>query len=243
MHDAVGRVLHHGQHPQHRDSVRQETVECGVDDGSDGTVRAAHDRLHVADRAEKVTEVDGGRAAEADDQILREVGHPDHLVRTDLAGRHDQIPSVEEELVDLDGNSIRQPPARELRDLVGADLPEPHQSFPPPVPEDVVERNPVAEEQIRIALRHRHVRAQRGQHRDLAAGGGQAFEQPSRDLPGARVQPGDVGRDEEHAPRARGDDLGRRDPVDELAQLVDRDGPVGAADGEERNRHQPGSEK
>ena len=35
LHDAVGRVLHHGQHPQHRDAGRQEAVERGVDDVAD----------------------------------------------------------------------------------------------------------------------------------------------------------------------------------------------------------------
>ena len=87
---------------------------------------------------------------------------------------HDQVPAVQEELVHLDRDRIRDPAAGERRDLVAADLSEPYEPFPPPMPEDPVERDAVAEEQVGLVRCHRRVRAERGQHGDLAAGGGQA---------------------------------------------------------------------
>ena len=160
--DALGRVLRHRQDPEHRDPGRQEPVERSVDHVADRTVRVAHDRLHVADGAEKVAAVDREGAAEPDDEVLGEVGHPDHLVRDDLADRHDQVPWVEQELIDLDRDRSRHPPGRHRRDLLGADLAEPHESFAPPVLENASEGDPVSEEQVRLVRRHRRMGAERG---------------------------------------------------------------------------------
>ena len=187
----------------------------------------AHDRLHVADRAEKVAAVDREPAAEADDEVLREVRHPDHLMGHDLADRHDEIPAVEQQLVHLDRNRLRHPARREGGDLLATDLTDPHQPFPPAMLEDPVEGNAVSEEQLRFAWRHRGVRAERGQHGNLATGGGQPFEQQARDLSGARVQPREVGRNEQHPPRTRGEYLGRRELLDDPSQLVARDARSG----------------
>ncbi len=115
------------------------------------------------------------------------------------------------------------------------------------MPVDARERDTVAEEQARLARCHRGVRAERGQHGDLAAGGRQAFVQEARDLSGARVQPSVVGRNEQDPPRTSGDHFARRDLVDEPTQLVERDGMCGVAHAAERFGHQlaheVGSEK
>ena len=133
------------------------------------------------------------------------------------------------------GSVNRPPESAEIS--VAADLSEPHQSLPPSMPEDPVERDPAAEQQLGLVRRHRRVRAQRGQNGDVAPGGGQVLVQESRDLSRPRVQPRVVGRDEQHPLRACGDDLGRRELVDDLPQLVDRDRLVGAAGTAERFRH------
>ena len=203
MHDAVERVLRHRQHPEHRDPAGKEAVERRVDHVAYRAVRAAHDRLHVADRAEKVAAVDRETAAEADHEVLREVRHPDHLMGHDLTDRHHEIPAVKQQLVHLDRDRLRHQSRREGGDLVGADLADPHQAFPPAVLQDPVEGNAISEEQLRFARRHRSVRAESGQHRNIAARGGQPFEQQAGDLPGPRVQPGEVGRNEQHPPRGQ----------------------------------------
>ncbi len=236
MHDAFGRVLRHRQDPEHRDPGRQEPVECGVDHVADRTVRVAHDRLHVADGAEKVTAVDREGPAEPDDEVLGEVGHPDHLVRDDLTDRHDQVPGGEEELIDLDRDRGRHPPGRHRRDLVGADLAEPHESFAPPVLANASERDPVPEEQVRLVGCQRRMGAERGEDGDLAAGGAEPFEQQAGDLAGPRMQPGQVGRNEQHSPCAGGEHVSCRDLVHDQAQLVARDRRCGAADAPERCR-------
>ena len=168
--------------------------------------------------------MDGGRAAEPDDEVLGEVGHAGHLVGDDLADRDHGIPAGEEVLVDLDRNRVSHAAAGHRRDLVAAYLAESHQSFPPPVLDDGSERDPIAEQQDGLGGCHRRMRAERRENADLAAGGGQPLVQHPGDLSRPRVQPGVVGRNQEHAFRAGRDQLGGRDLVDDLAELVERDG-------------------
>ncbi len=125
----------------------KESVECGVDQIANRSVRASHEAFHPAERAEEVTAIDSRRPAKTDDEVLGEVGHADHLMGNDLADRYHHVPSRQQDVVDLDGDGIRHPAAGQSGHLGRADLPEPGDAVPPPMAEDAVEGDPLVEEQ------------------------------------------------------------------------------------------------
>src|SRR5262245_39882681 len=74
---------------------------------ADGCFGAAHDRLHAANGAEKVSAIDHVLAAGADENVLVVARDADDLVRHELPDRENAIPStVGDARVDLATDGI-----------------------------------------------------------------------------------------------------------------------------------------
>ena len=178
-------VLHHREHPQHGELRREETIERGVHHVANGRLDATHDRLQAGHCTDEVTAVDRRRAAEADDDVLGEVRHADHLVRHHLADRDDEVPPGEQLRIDGDRDRLGETPAGEHADLFRTDLAERAQPVAPVVTDQPARRDRIAEHGLRIGLAHRHMRAEGGQHAHLDALRLQKLQQLHSDRAGA----------------------------------------------------------
>ena len=179
--------------------------------------------------------------AEADHEVLGEAGRADDLVRDDLTDRDDEVPAGEELLVDLDRDRLCKPAPRERLDLGRGQLPDAREPLPPAVHRDPLERDPATEEQVDLDRAHRSVRAERGQHGDLAPGGGQQSRTGTR-----RSRPNANGAGCGRAVRAARASTPwqgspRRDPPDDAPPASGRDrSRSAAAVGEQRGERRAG---
>ena len=102
-------VLDHRQHPQDPDTTGATNRSNAASTTSrTGLVARPMICSMPATRTDEVAAVDGRRAAEADHDVLREVGHADHLVGDDLPDRDHEVPPVEQVGVDRDRDRLRR---------------------------------------------------------------------------------------------------------------------------------------
>ena len=195
MADATGSFFHHRQHVGDRQLV-QEPVKRSVDDLAHGRGDPAHDRLHVAERTELVTAMNGRRTPEPDDDVLGVVGKADDFVRHDLADRHDRVVPIEEVLRDLDRDRFGESPRARRADLVGRQLADIDETVSPVMHEICRVGNALAEHHGALFAVHGGVGAERRKHAQLADPIIESPVQQGRDLSRARVETSVIGRDE-----------------------------------------------
>ena len=184
------------QHPEYR-TVRKVVVEGVVEELAHGRVVAAHRLLHTADGADHVRLVYHVRAAAADEQVLRVVRHADDLVRHDLPRRdYEVVRLVHDEAVHLHVHGILPEALGNLLHLGGGNLSELHDVGAPVVDDHLGVRD-VAEHRLPLGLRHRHVRAKRGQHVNFRALRRQQTVEHLRDEASVRVEAREVRRNEQ----------------------------------------------
>ena len=195
---AAGRGVHR-QHPENR-ALRKEMLERIVEETPDGRMVAAHRLLHAAHRPDHVGLVDHVRAAASHEEVLRVVGHADHLVRDDLSGRNDKIVRlIHDTAVHLHAHGVGPETAGDLLHGVGRHLAELHHVRTPTVHDHLAVRD-VGEHHLPLFLGDRHVRAKRWHHVHRHAARGQHPVIGAGDEAGIRVVAREVRRDDEHAP-------------------------------------------
>ena len=168
-----------------------------VEQAADGRVVASHRLLHAAHGADHVARVDHAGAARAHEEVLRVVGHADHLVGDDLSGGdHEIVLRVHHELVHLHGEGFLPQSARDFLHGLGGDVAELHHVRAPVVHDHLLEGD-VLEHRLPLRLAHGYVRAERGQDVHVHAAFGQEAVAEARDESGVRVEAREVGREDE----------------------------------------------
>ena len=199
--EAVGAYLAarrrvYREHPEYR-ALRDVVVEGVVEELADRRVVAAHRLLHSADGADHVRLVDHVGPAAPDEEVLRVVGHADHLVGDDLPGRDDEVVLlVHYEPVHLDGHRVLPEPLGDLLHRVGGHFPEAH-DVGAPVVDDHLRVRDVAEHRLPLRFGDRHVRPERGEDVDVGALRRQQAVEHLGDEARVRVEAREVWRDHE----------------------------------------------
>ena len=181
-------------------AILQKVLHAVVEQLPYRGVILAHHALHAVHSAHHVAFVDHIAAAHAHKQIFGMVGHADDLVRHHLTGGDDQIVTlVHHASIDLHADGIVPQPFSDLLQISGGDLAQPDYVGAPVVGNEFFIGD-VAEHDGGLLPRDRLVSPQRGEDIHLSAHVLQNVIVGVGDKTGVGVEPGKVGRQDQHTP-------------------------------------------
>ena len=191
----VGRAADHGLHVNDGQGC-QEAIGGVVQNAAHRVVGAAHDALHTVHRAEIVAAIDAFPAARSHQNVFVVIRHADDFMRHDLADGENQIEAaLKDQPVDLCRPGKMQLPFRLLFNKSRGHFADGLNVRPPVV--NMEQRLwHIAKHAIELRGRHSRVRAESGQNRrqPIAV----VFPRVASQLAGARMEPRDVGWDDQH---------------------------------------------